>query len=178
MKQSRTDVSGNYAGAVTRLLAHWVDIALAGFLFVTGSVAIDYVMNRIAGIDTSVAEPNIWRGLAAVAWFFIYWWGSIGMTGKTPGKALLGLRVLTRNGDVLDGRQAAVRAIFLPVSYLLFGFGFLGILVGRERRALHDGIAGSCVVYDWGPRTAELPSPLSAFLEKRSGPEGGPESRS
>ena len=41
MKSSRQDVSGNYAGAVTRLLAHWVDMAVVGLSFVaiTGAVA-------------------------------------------------------------------------------------------------------------------------------------------
>lgn len=168
MKQSRMEVSGDYAGAVTRLLAHWVDVALAGFLFVSGSVAFDYVLNRIAGIETTVSEPSLWRGIAAVVWLFLYWWGSLALTGKTPGKALLGLRVLNREGESLTGWKAAVRTVFLPVSYVLFGAGFLGIVLGRERRALHDVVAGSAVVYDWGPRTAELPSPISAFLERRA----------
>jgi len=171
MKQSRLDVSGNYAGGITRLLAHWVDLALAGFLFVSGSVALDYVLQRIAGIETTVAEPSVWRGLAGVIWLFIYWWGSLALAGKTPGKALLGLRVLTSDGHVLSGWKAAVRTVFLPVSYLLFGAGFLGIILGKERRALHDVVAGSSVVYDWGPRTAELPSPISAFLDKRQAEE-------
>lgn len=167
MKQDRMEVSGNYAGAVTRLLAHWVDISLAGFLFVSGSVAFDYILNRIAGLDTNVSEPNVWRGIAAVVWFFIYWWGSVALTGKTPGKALLGLRILTREGTALKSRKAAVRAVFLPLSYVLFGAGFLGVILGRERRALHDVVAGSSVVYDWGPRTAELPLPISAYLDRR-----------
>lgn len=168
MKQSRMDVSGNYAGAVTRLLAHWVDIALAGFIFVGGSVALDYVLNRIAGIETTASEPSLWRAIAGVIWLFLYWWGSVALTGKTPGKALLGLRILTREGETLTSWKAAVRTIFLPVSYLLFGAGFLGIVLGRERRALHDVVAGSSVVYDWGSRTAELPSPISSILERRA----------
>jgi uncharacterized RDD family membrane protein YckC len=175
MKPSRLDVSGGYAGAVTRLLAHWVDIALAGFLFVSGSVALDYVLSRIAGLEANVSEPSLWRVIAGLAWLFIYWWVSLAMAGKTPGKALLGLRVLTRQGGVLSAWSAAVRTIALPLSYLLFGAGFLGIMIGKERRALHDVIAGSAVVYDWGPRTAELPTPISAFLDRRVATEGDAE---
>ena len=175
MKQSRLEVSGNYAGAVTRLLAHWVDVALAGFLFVSGSVAVDYVLNRIAGLETTVSEPSLWRSIAAVTWLFIYWWGSLALAGKTPGKALLGLRVLNREGEILTGWKAAIRTVFLPLSYAVFGLGFLGIIVGKERRALHDVVAGSSVVYDWGPRTAELPSPISAFVERRVAEEAAAE---
>ncbi|MDJ0923223.1 MAG: RDD family protein [Acidimicrobiia bacterium] len=165
----RQDVSGNYAGPVTRLLAHWVDIALAGFMFVAGLVAFDYVLRTIAGVETNVTEPSWVRGSAGALWFLLYWWVCIGVAGKTPGKALLGLRVLSKDGENLSGWRAGLRALSLPLSYLVFGIGFLGILAGRERRALHDVIAGSAVVYDWGPRTAELPTPISAFVARRSG---------
>ena len=131
----------------------------------------DYVLGRIAGLETNVSEPSLWRAIAGVIWFFIYWWGSLALAGKTPGKVLLGLRVLTRQGEVLSAWSAALRTVALPVSYLLFGAGFLGIIVGKERRALHDVVAGSSVVYDWGPRTAELPTPISAFVDRRAGDE-------
>jgi hypothetical protein len=45
------------------------------------------------------------------------------------------------------------------------------MVVQREHRALHDLIAGTAVVYDWGSRTAELPGPLSEFLARRAGVE-------
>ena len=35
------------------------------------------------------------------------------------------------------------------------------IVVQREHRSLHDLIARTCVVYDWGDRSAEMPGPLS-----------------
>jgi uncharacterized RDD family membrane protein YckC len=42
------------------------------------------------------------------------------------------------------------------LNFLLFGLGFLGILVGGKRRALHDVIAGTAVVYSWDARVARL----------------------
>lgn len=167
MRSNRLDVSGNYAGGVTRLLAHSVDVSLAGFLFVSGSAALDYVIRTIAGVETVWDDSGWWHAAAAGVWLFVYWWVSVAVAGKTIGKALLGLRVLTRDGDALSASRSAVRAITIPFSYALLGMGFLGILVGKERRALHDMTAGSAVVYDWGPRTAELPVPISAYLAKR-----------
>ena len=175
MKSSRQDVSGNYAGAVTRLLAHWVDISVAGFLFVAGSAAVDYILTAIAGIDPISDDVGPWWAAAAAVWVFVYWWVSVAIAGKTIGKALLGLRVLSREGDVLSASRAALRALSLPLSYALLGIGFLGIIIGRERRALHDMIAGSAVVYDWGPRTAELPVPISAYLARRAAANAVPE---
>jgi uncharacterized RDD family membrane protein YckC len=171
MRSSRQDVSGNYAGAVTRVLAHWVDLAIAGILFVVGTAAIDYVLRTIVGVDAEAKDLGRWYALAGAIWLFLYWWITVAVAGKTPGKALLGLRVVGRQGDVLPSLRCAVRAASLPLSYLLFGLGFLGIIVGRERRALHDTIAGSAVIYDWGPRTAELPMPISAYLARKAAEE-------
>ena len=53
----------------------------------------------------------------------------------------------------------------LPV--LIFGIGLLGIIFGQERRAWHDHFAGTAVVYDWGSRTARMPTPLADWLVRR-----------
>ncbi|MDJ0952312.1 MAG: RDD family protein [Acidimicrobiia bacterium] len=169
MKSSRQDVSGNYAGAVTRLLAHWVDMAVVGLSFVAITVALDYVLRTIVGVEPITDDRGPWFALVAATWLFLYWWLSIAIAGKTIGKALLGLRVVSRDGGILLSARSALRAIALPLSYLLFGLGFLGIVIGRERRALHDVVAGSAVIYDWGPRTAELPTPISAYLARKTG---------
>ena len=171
MKASRQDVSGNYAGGVTRLLAHWVDLAVAGFLFIVTSAAVDYLLRTVVGVDAVTEDLGEWRALVAAIWMFLYWWGSIALAGKTIGKALLGLRVVTGDGEVLSSGRSALRAISMPLSYVAFGLGFVGIILGRERRALHDVIAGSAVIYDWGPRTAQLPTPISAYVARKAAEE-------
>ena len=49
-----------------------------------------------------------------------------------------------------------MRALVFPLSFLFFGLGFVGIVVQRERRALHDLIAGCAVIYAWDARAARL----------------------
>jgi hypothetical protein len=39
---------------------------------------------------------------------------------------------------------------------MTLGLGFLPIVTGRHRRALHDAIAGTAVVYSWDARAARL----------------------
>lgn len=168
MTTNQQDVSGDYAGAVTRLAAHSLDLTVAGLIFVATTATLNYVLSNIAGIDLDASDSAWWYAAAAIGWLFLYWWVSIAVAAKTLGKALLGLRVVSGEGGILSPMRAAVRAIALPFSYLLFGLGFVGIVVGRERRALHDVIAGSAVIYDWGERTAQLPLPISAYLEKKS----------
>ena len=70
--------------------------------------------------------------------------------------AVLGVRVVRADGDGLEPWRGVVRALVFPLSFLLFGLGFLGILVQREHRALHDLIAGTAVVYSWDARAARL----------------------
>ncbi len=161
----RSRVTGHYAGPVTRLGAFAVDafivtgaysLAVAGFSFVT----------RLVGGGNVTLHGWVWAAFLVLTAFF-YSWASLAIAGRTPGKVLVGLRVVTRQGQPIQGRQAFVRTVSLPLSFLVLGLGLLGIVFGREHRALHDLIAGTSVVYDWGDRPAELPSPLSRFLERR-----------
>jgi hypothetical protein len=70
--------------------------------------------------------------------------------------AVLGVQAVRADGRVLDPWRGALRALVLPLSFLLMGMGFLGILVQREHRALHDLIAGTAVIYAWDARAARL----------------------
>jgi uncharacterized RDD family membrane protein YckC len=59
----------------------------------------------------------------------------------------------------------------LPLTFLTLGIGFLPIVLGRHRRALHDLLAGTAVVYSWDARAARL-----RFLARRrpGEPEAAP----
>jgi uncharacterized RDD family membrane protein YckC len=73
---------------------------------------------------------------------------------------LLGVQVVDRDGSEVSTRRGLVRTLVFPLSFLLLGIGFLGILFGRGRRALHDSIAGTAVVYAWDAGgAASVPRP-------------------
>src|SRR5208282_1938278 len=91
-----------------------------------------------------------------VAWQFLYFGYSWAASGRTFGMAVLGIRVVMADGTTIEPRRGVLRALVFPLSFLLFGLGFLGILVQRERRALHDLIAGTAVIYAWDARAARL----------------------
>ncbi len=78
------------------------------------------------------------------------------MLALAAGMALFGVQVVRDDGGDVNGRRAIVRTLALPLSFLLLGLGFLGILLGNQRRALHDVIAGTAVVYCWDARAARL----------------------
>lgn len=166
-RSGRYEVTGRYAGPLTRLAANAGDLGAGFGLFTLLSAGFGYLAVVLFGIQLDPAQqsgPQWFIPLAVV--LFLYEWLSIAIAGRTPAMAVLGLRVVARDGRPLTTSHAFVRSLVLPLSALAFGLGFLGLVLGRERRALHDVAARSAVVYDWGDRPASLPTPLGDWLSR------------
>jgi uncharacterized RDD family membrane protein YckC len=147
---------GNYAGAVSRFVAYAIDLLVSTAVFTLALAAIFYVVEIVTGKQVSWNRQDILVVVLFVAWQFFYFGYSWAVSGRTFGMAVLGVRVVRADGAVAEPRRGVVRALVFPLSFLLFGLGFLGILVQRERRALHDLIAGTAVIYAWDARAAQL----------------------
>jgi len=128
-----------YAGIVSRTVAFVVD-AVVVTVVAAGTVAVVQLVASVAGAD--------WRGLARAAapavpavfaaYNFVFW----GLSGRTPGMALLGLRVTSTAGRPVRWIPALIRAVVL--AYL--PIGSVWCLVDRRRQAVHDKLAGTVVV--------------------------------
>jgi uncharacterized RDD family membrane protein YckC len=64
----------------------------------------------------------------------------------TPGKRLMGLRVAARGGGAPTRAQAAWRVLAAGLSWLTFNLGHALAAWTRDKRALHDLLAGTEVV--------------------------------
>jgi len=69
-----------------------------------------------------------------------------GATGQTPGKMLLGLRVIQTSGDQMTFGLAFLRYVGYLISCLFFLLGFLWIAFDRKKQGWHDKIAATLVV--------------------------------
>jgi len=147
---------GNYAGSVSRFTAYAIDLLASSGVFALALAAISYVVQIVTGNQVSWNRQNIVVVIFYVAWEFFYFGYSWAVSGRTFGMAVLGVRVVRADGATAEPWRGVVRSLAFPLSFLLFGLGFLGILVQRERRALHDLIAGTAVVYAWDARAARL----------------------
>jgi uncharacterized RDD family membrane protein YckC len=155
-------LQGHYAGIVTRFASFGIDaLAIIG-LFALGGQVLEFLVRAVSGSDFAVADYPILASIALVLWAFLYCAYPLAVSGRTLGMALLGLRAVRRDGSDLDTRHAVIRVIVFPLSFLLFGFGFLLILLRRDRRALQDLLAKTAIVYSWDARAARL-----RFLAKR-----------
>jgi uncharacterized RDD family membrane protein YckC len=150
------DLPGDaYAGAVSRLAAYVVDAVALSVLFSGATVVTAFLVSLVTG---SELDLEVSQGLAAVGsglWWFGYFGASWAFAGRTIGMGLLGIKVAQPDGERASVVRSIVRALALPLSFALCGLGFLGILFHPQRRALHDLIARTAVVYS-------APSPRAA----------------
>ena len=146
----------HYAGVVSRFAAYAVDIAVSTVAFALGLAGISYSVQIVTGHQVSWNRSNTVVAVIFVVWqlvYFAYFWA---VGGRTPGMALLGIRVVRADGTTLDPLHAILRAVVFPINILLLGLPFLLILVQREHRGLADFIARTAVIYSWDARAARL----------------------
>ena len=141
-----------YAGAVTRLAAYVVDVTAMSSLLAAGSAVVAYLVAVVTGHRLELSSDRDLAGIGLAIWWVVYFAGSWATAGSTLGMALFGLRVVRADRAPVSALAALVRALTLPLSLALFGLGFLGILFQAQRRALHDLLAGTAVVYTAGSR--------------------------
>jgi len=153
---ARESFQGHYAGFASRFAAFAADLVVLTGIFMLVLAAINFAASTLTGKSIAFSRGDTWVVIGYLAWGFIYFAHFWGLNGRTAGGALFGLQVLTDDGGDVSGRRAIVRTLVFPLSFLILGLGFLGILLGDRRRALHDVIAGTVVVYSWDARAARL----------------------
>jgi uncharacterized RDD family membrane protein YckC len=170
----------HFGGAVSRFVAYAVDLGVSTGVFMLALAAVSFAASIITGHSISWSRNDLPVAILYVVWLFIYFAYSWGASGKTLGMALLGVRVVAADGTLAGPRRGVIRTLAFPLSFLLLGLGFTGILFQRDRRALHDMIAGTAVVYYWQARAARLryldrPSPDQATLDQASLDQASPD---
>ncbi|HEY9686932.1 MAG TPA: RDD family protein [Coleofasciculaceae cyanobacterium] len=82
---------------------------------------------------------------------FLYYWGFHALTGgKTPGKMLLGIRVVTARGGRINGVTALIRSLFNFADMILFSGSISAIMLvaTEQEKRIADFAAGTIVVMD------------------------------
>ena len=140
------NLRGHYAGFASRFIAFVIDCVLSIAVFELALAAISFAASVLTGTSVHFNRGYLWVVLAFFVWQFYdaYSWTA---SGKTPGMMIVGVEVVGQDGSHVGTQRGLVRTLAFPLSFLLLGLGFLGILLGRDRRALHDVIAGTAVVY-------------------------------
>ncbi len=69
--------------------------------------------------------------------------------GATPGKRFVHIKIVdAKTFEDIDNKQALTRSFGYIVSTLAFLIGFIMVAFRKDKRGLHDLLAGTVVIYD------------------------------
>lgn len=165
---------GYYAGFVSRLIATIIDITIeivVVILFTQFFIAVrsifkldlisSYFIALFPNLIDFIAESVLNQNLSLISsflyfiFFFLYnafFWS---FSGHTPGKYIMGLKVISQNGEKVSFFKAIVRYLGYFLSIIPFGLGFIWIIFDSKRMTFHDKFANTYVVYMWQARPDE-----------------------
>jgi len=168
-----------------RAAAFGLDFLIAGALFLAltvtllnllqkvsdpeGGGAVWKVLEHVSEVTVKDGERNInlrlgfFSNAVSVVWWVLYfglshYWGQ----GRTLGKRLAGIRVLSLDHERISFWHAIERALAYGASALEAGFGFFQYFLDKNRRTVHDRIAETIVVREERKKPAKTeakPSP-------------------
>jgi uncharacterized RDD family membrane protein YckC len=155
------------AGPFRRLPAFILDFCIGTAVF----IALAIVINMTVGI----ASPNLAIALLFLLFFVIWWFYGVlfetFMNGQTPGKYMVGLRVLSDTGEPINGMQATLRNLLRAADLFLPLAGLVVMSLNKKFQRLGDIVAGTIVVIEdrqWLTGVAQLEDPraiqLAAYL--------------
>lgn len=127
-------INQKYAGFWPRLLAHNIDLLPILLLYYLASLIIpksDYDYVFIGGIY--------------LAYHIIF---ELSPMQGTPGKRWAKIKVTNNQDSPVNFPQAVVRNFSKILSLLIFFLGFVAIFFNPKRKALHDYIGGTLVLFD------------------------------
>lgn len=162
------ELAYDVAGIGSRFLAATVDTLLIGL----AQALTIYLLSLATGV--SDLTDSVFAAISAGLSFLILWGYYIAFelawSGQTPGKRLLGLRVVREGGRPITFLAAAIRNVvrladFLP---LMYGLGVVVMFADRRARRLGDFAAGTLVVRERGGVTL-------ASLTRAAAPEAAAE---
>lgn len=148
-------LDGRPAGFVTRLLAYAVDLAIvAGIIALGGWIAVlaDNLLETL-GVQIRLSLSALYVFLIpfiAGLYFVVFW----ALTGRTIGKSIMGLKVVAPSGMPPTIGRSIVRVLGYALSAIVFWAGYLWVLVDPDRKAWHDHMANTYVVYDYSREPA------------------------
>jgi len=137
-----------YAGFGIRFGAKFLDGLILGF----ASFAVSAIFGMMV---QSMAKSSPKQALAASAFSFIlqialavcYSGYFLSKHGATPGKMACGLKVVTPSGNEVTFLRGVGRYFGELLSSVTMCIGYLMVLFDAEKRALHDRVCNTRVVY-------------------------------
>jgi len=139
----------HYAGFWIRFVAYLIDALIVGF----ASVAVQVIL--LGGLGLRSGSPSLGAGAIALVGLAYIVGVAIAATyegmfvyklGATPGKMVLGLRVVRPDGGPVSLGRAIGRYFAKLLSGIILLIGFIMAGFDREKRGLHDILVDTRVI--------------------------------
>ena len=183
-------LQGYYAGFISRAVAIIIDVVIISLVsaVVIGALTLFFDLpsvkrfifwlNSILPGSDQVFSALTGPRFAAIFFFlflYLYFIFFFSTTGQTVGKAIMGLRVVTTDGKRMGVKRSLIRTVCYTLSLAPLGLGFLWALGEDRRRAWHDKIAHTYVLYVWDARYEEnfLRNAVYQLTKKRADKKAG-----
>ena len=152
-------LQGHRAGFASRVVADLIDLGVAWLLGLSALVAGGVIIYLVTGPPFHLPVLPNWLdagagGVVAVVYLTFTW----AATGRSVGKQIVGLRVVTEAGRRMPVWRSFVRAVL----YVLFPVGLLWVLASRRNASVQDLVVRTVVLYDWAYHPADEPPRSSA----------------
>lgn len=140
------------AGLGSRITAFLIDITILLLILGIGALAVaDLVLSKSPG---SFFEHLIMMSLSGIligsfhlVFIPVYFLIFHALGGETPGKLVMGIRVVNGENQAIRPGASFLRVVGYLLSGIPLGTGFIWILFDQDKRAWHDKLAGTRVVY-------------------------------
>ena len=146
--RAERSLQGMRAGFVSRLLAAVVDavvIVTLWFGILLGIAVTRFLFRPIRGVKLAHL-PILGSATALVLLAVVVLTLGWATTGRTVGKRVAGLRLITGNGRTPSWPVALARAALC----VIWPIGLVWALFSARNRSLQDLVLRTAVVYDWG----------------------------
>ena len=135
-------------GFLTRLVAYIIDGVIIGVG--AGIILAIFGSSSLAAGQAASGVPftamNAIGLILLTVWsvgYVIFFWST---RGQTPGKMIMGIKIVTIDGGSMGVGKSIVRLIGYAISAMVFCLGFLWIIWDKDKQGWHDKIAGTYVV--------------------------------
>lgn len=122
---------------------HWFDFSQYQYNMQMAMAGNLNALNNLPQTDRTWETINL---IVVVTVTIIFWrkW-----RGATPGKKFVHIKIVdAKTFEDIDSKQAITRSFGYIVSIIPFCIGFLMIAFRKDKKALHDLLANTAVIYD------------------------------
>lgn len=149
------ELAYDVAGIGSRFLAAIVDSALIGVAQVILLFAFGLASESFAFAESVLVAAGAVLGFAILWGYYIAF--ELVWNGQSPGKRLIGLRVVSEGGRPITVLGSAIRNVIRLIDFLpaMYGIGVVTMFIDRRARRLGDLASGTLVVRERADVTLE-----------------------